>query len=134
MASSPGRRCSGQATPNGPSMSESLSESMVGTAALTRLAVRRDRWMLTAWVLGFAAIAGSSASATVGLYPDAASRIEAAKTINASAALVALYGRIYDEASVGAVSVIKLAAFGSALVGVLMLFVVVRHTRAEEET
>src|SRR4051794_16268534 len=111
-----------------------MSETLVGTAPLTRLALRRDRWMLIAWVLGFAALAASSAAATVGLYSDAASRVEAAKTINASAALVALYGRIYDEASLGAVSVIKLAAFGSALVAVLMLFVVVRHTRAEEET
>jgi ABC-2 type transport system permease protein len=111
-----------------------MSEALAGTASLTRLALRRDRWMLTAWVLGFAAMAGVSAGATVGLFPDAASRVEAAKGINASAALVALYGRIYDETSLGAISVIKLAAFGSALIAVLMLFVVLRHTRAEEET
>jgi ABC-2 type transport system permease protein len=112
----------------------SMSDTLAGTATLTRLGLRRDRWMLTAWVIGLAAVAGSSAAATVRLYPEAASRIEAAKTINASAALVALYGRIYDETSLGAVSVLKLTAFGSAVVAVLMLFLVIRHTRAEEET
>jgi polyether ionophore transport system permease protein len=111
-----------------------LSGALVGTTRLVRLAVRRDRWLLSAWLLGFAAMAGLSAKATVGLYPDVASRVEAARTINASAALVALYGRIYDPSSLGAISLIKLTAFGSALVGILMLFVVVRHTRAEEES
>jgi ABC-2 type transport system permease protein len=110
-----------------------MSDTLSGAASLLRLGLRRDRWLLTAWILGFAAMAGSSAGATVALYPEPASRIEAAKSINASAALVALYGRIYDETSLGAISVIKLTAFGSALVAVLMLFVVIRHTRAEEE-
>ena len=111
-----------------------MSDALVGAAALARLGLRRDRWLLTAWIVGFAAMAGSSAGATAGLYPEAASRVEAARTINASAALVALYGRVYDERSLGAISLVKLTAFGSALVAVLMLFVVIRHTRADEET
>jgi ABC-2 type transport system permease protein len=111
-----------------------MPDALVGTRTLTGLSVRRDRWTLTAWVVGFAAMAGVSAKATVGLYPDPATRIEGAKTINASAALVALYGRIYDETSLGGISLIKLTAFGSALIAVLMLFVVIRHTRADEES
>jgi ABC-2 type transport system permease protein len=110
------------------------SGALVGTARLVGLAARRDRWLLPAWLLGFASMAGVSAKATVDLFPDVASRAEAARGINASAALVALYGRIYDPSSLGAISLIKLTAFGSALVGILMLFVVVRHTRAEEES
>jgi ABC-2 type transport system permease protein len=111
-----------------------LAGTLVGTTRLIRLAVRRDRWLLPAWLVGFAAMAGVSAKATAGLYPDVASRVEAARSINASAALVALYGRIYDPGSLGEISLIKLTAFGSALVAILMLFVVVRHTRAEEES
>ena len=110
-----------------------MADTLVGTATLARAWLRRDRWLLPAWVLGFAIVAGSSAKATVDLYPDIASRVEAAKVINASAALVALYGRIYDPGSLGAVALIKLTAFGSALIAVLMLFIVIRHTRAEEE-
>ncbi|MFM7068426.1 MAG: ABC transporter permease, partial [Actinomycetes bacterium] len=49
-------------------------------------------------------------------------------------ALVALYGRIYDPASAGAISMIKLGGFGSVCVALLTVFLVVRHTRADEES
>lgn len=110
-----------------------MPDELVGWGAMLRLALRRDRILLSAWVIGLAATAGFSASATVALYPTEASRIEAAQTINASAAVVALYGRIYDPSSLGAVSMIKLTALGAAIVGIVMLFIAVRHTRGEEE-
>ena len=110
-----------------------MSEANAGAAATLRLALRRDRILLPAWVLGLAVTAGSSAAATVDLYPTEAARIAAAETINASAAVVALYGRIYDPTSLGAVSMIKLTAMGAAIVGIVMLFVAIRHTRGEEE-
>ncbi|MFN8146246.1 MAG: hypothetical protein U0R76_02170 [Candidatus Nanopelagicales bacterium] len=110
-----------------------MADTNVGTGTLLRLALRRDRVLLTAWVLGLAATAGFSAAATVDLYPTEAERVAAAETINASAAVVALYGRIYDPTSLGAVSMIKLTALGAAIVGIVMLFVAIRHTRAEEE-
>ena len=74
-----------------------------------------------------------SAQATVGLYPDLPQRVQAAEAINGSAALIALYGRIYDPTSLGELSLFKMTAFGAAMVGVLMIILVVRHTRAEEE-
>ena len=110
-----------------------MHDELVGWGAMLRLALRRDRILLSAWIIGLAATAGFSASATVTLYPTEASRVEAAETINASAAVVALYGRIYDPSSLGAVSMIKLTALGAAIVGIVMLFIAVRHTRGEEE-
>lgn len=110
-----------------------MSDQFARTGALTRLALRRDRWLLPAWIIGFAAMAGISAGATVGLYPDEAQRVQAAETVNTTSALVALYGRIYDPTSIGALSMFKLTAMGAAITAVLMVFIVVRHTRAEEE-
>ena len=69
-----------------------------------RLALRRDRLLIPAWVGLFAAMAAFSASATVGLYPNEASRVEAANTINSASATVALYGPIHDPTSLGALS------------------------------
>ena len=108
--------------------------SFVGWPTLTRLALRRDRVLLTVWVLAFAVMAAISANATVGLYPTELSRIAAADTINRSAALVALYGRVYDPTSVGALSMIKLGGFGSVFVALLVITIVIRHTRADEES
>ena len=85
---------------------------MTGTWPLVRLALRRDRVLLPAWVLGFAAMVTLSVAATRDLYPTEASLTSAAETINATAALVALYGKVYDPTSLGAISLIKLTAFG----------------------
>ena len=111
-----------------------MRETLAGTGSLVRLGVRRDRWMLSLWVLAFAVMAGSSASAGAGLFPDLASRIQAARTINATASMVALFGRIYDPTSLGALSLIKYTAFMTACLGALMVFVMIRHTRADEES
>jgi ABC-2 type transport system permease protein len=110
-----------------------MSSTLAGTGSLIRLGLRRDRWLLPSWALGFAAMAGFSASATAGLYPDVAARIEAAEIVNSTASLVALYGRIYDPSSLGSLALFKLTGFGAALIAVLMVVVMVRHTRAEEE-
>jgi len=104
-----------------------------GTWPLVRLALRRDRLMLPLWIAVFVLVAGSSAKATVGLYPTVASRVIVADNANKAPSLVALYGRIYDTSSLGAVAMWKMAGFGTALVAVLALVTVVRHTRAEEE-
>ena len=111
-----------------------MASALAGTGPLLRLAIRRDRWLLPAWALGFAAMAGFSASATADLYPNEAGRVEAANVVNATPALVALYGRIYDPTSLGALALFKMTAFGAAMVGVLMVVITVRHTRAEEES
>ncbi len=108
--------------------------ALVGTGHMLRLALRRDRILVPSWVLGIAGMATFSAQATVGLYPDLPQRVQAAEAINGSAALIALYGRIYDPTSLGELSLFKMTAFGAAMVGVLMIILVVRHTRAEEES
>ncbi|MFK4090825.1 ABC transporter permease [Kribbella sp. NPDC020789] len=106
----------------------------VGTGTLVRLALRRDRVLIPTWIAVFVVMAAGSAQASIDLYPDIASRVQAARTTNASPALVSLYGRIFDETSLGELSLFKLTAFGAALVGLLASILVVRHTRSEEES
>ena len=106
--------------------------TLAGTRALVRLALRRDRVLLPAWIATFVLMVAFSAAATVNLYPTLASRVEAAAAINASAALVAFYGRIY-EPSIGAISLIKMGGIGTAMLAVLAFLLVIRHSRNEEE-
>ncbi len=107
--------------------------TLVGTGPLLRLALRRDRLLLPATMATFVAVVGLSARATADLYPTVASRASAAGLINASPALVALYGRIYDATSLGALAMLKLIGLGSVFVAVFTMLLVVRHTRADEE-
>lgn len=111
-----------------------MTNGLAGTGELARLALRRDRIMVPAWLAVFVFSAASSAAATVKLYPTVGSRVDAATGFNSTTALLALYGRVYDPSSLGALATWKLSAFGAAMVGVLAVIIVVRHTRAEEES
>jgi len=107
--------------------------ALVGTRALVRLALRRDRILLPAWIVVFVGMAASSASASFDLYPTVRSRVLAAGSFNGTQSLVALYGRIYDPTSLGGIAMIKMGGIGAVFVAVLAILIVVRHTRAEEE-
>jgi len=108
-------------------------DGFAGTGALLRLALRRDRVVATVWILLFVAMAAGSASASASIYPTLESRVRAASAVNDTPATLALYGRVFDPTSLGAVSLIKLGALGAAMVALVSIFMVVRHTRAEEE-
>ncbi len=108
-------------------------DGFTGTGALLRLAIRRDRIVATVWILLFVMLAASSSSASQSLYPTVQSRVDAAGAVNGAPALVALYGRVFDTTSLGAVALFKLGAMGAALVALVAMFTVIRHTRAEEE-
>jgi ABC-2 type transport system permease protein len=106
---------------------------LVGTRALVRLALRRDRILLPVWIVVFVGMAASSAAAGLDLYPTVGSRVMAAGSFNSTQSLVALYGRIYDPTSLGGIAMIKMGGIGAIFVAVLAILIVVRHTRAEEE-
>lgn len=106
---------------------------LVGTAALTRFALRRDRVLLPVWVAVFVLMTVFSASATMALYPDDATRTTAASAVNDVPVAVAMYGRVWDPTSLGALSLLKLGAMGSAFIAVLAVMIVIRHSRADEE-
>ena len=104
-----------------------------GTGTLLATNLRRDKILLPVCVATFALAAAGSAAATAGVYPDLSSRVQGAELVNATPALVAMYGRIYDPTSAGEIAVFKLIAMGTAMVGLFAALVVIRHTRADEE-
>jgi polyether ionophore transport system permease protein len=109
--------------------------ALAGTGSLARLALRRDRIMLPVWIYIFALTAWSAVATLDTLYPTVASRVEAAASNNHTTAIVAMYGRVHDPTALGDTqAMLKTNIFGVVLIALLTIFVVVRHTRAEEET
>jgi ABC-2 type transport system permease protein len=109
--------------------------SLVGAGSLVRLAVRRDRILLPVWTWILVLTAWSTVATLDTLYPTVASRVQAAASNNSTTAIVAMYGRVYDPTSLGGTqAMLKANVFGSLLVAILAILIVVRHTRAEEET
>jgi ABC-2 type transport system permease protein len=108
-----------------------------GTGQLFRLAVRRDRVVGTAWVLGLFAFAYSQAASIVSLYPTQADLDRLARTaggIGANPAVVALQGPAYDASTYGGATAWQVVTPGVLLIGLMSILLVTRHTRQEEET
>lgn len=108
--------------------------SLVGTPALLWLAIRRDRVLLPVWIGSLALMSAFTVRATIDLYDTTLSLRSAARGVNDSPALVAMYGPIPDETSLGAVAVFKLILTGGLFAGFLTALIVRRHTRVDEES
>jgi ABC-2 type transport system permease protein len=110
--------------------------ALIGTGSLVRLALRRDRIMVPVWILVFLSLASSSGASTLeGLYPTVEARVQAADANNSTPAIVAMYGRVYDPTSLGgSQAMLKTLVIGAIMVALLSIFIMVRHTRTEEET
>ncbi|NLT57315.1 MAG: ABC transporter permease [Actinomycetales bacterium] len=106
--------------------------ALTGTRELVRLALRLDRVRLPIWVLGIAVLPMTAAAQYLELYPTEES-IREVGGFTSSTSLVALSGPMF-RVSVGGLTAWKTLVTALVLVGLMSLFTVVRHTRAEEET
>jgi ABC-2 type transport system permease protein len=104
-----------------------------GVGHLVRLALRRDRVMVPLWTGVLVLVCYASAAATSSLYTTQAELVKAARAINDSPGIVALYGPILDVHSEGEVAMTKMTVLYSVFAALMFLFVVRRHTRLDEE-
>lgn len=111
-----------------------VSGRLAGASALFRLALRRDRVLLAAGALGVTGLVAASAVALAGLYPDVASRLAFAASIDAAPAFLALTGPVFDGSSIGGLTAWRSVATAVVILGLISVVVVVRHTRQEEES
>lgn len=109
------------------------AHALAGTRVLLRLASRRDRIVLPVWVYVLIAASASTAYSFKGLYPTESSREQFAATINATPSTLAIYGPVHST-SLGGITAWRIAVLAATLAGVMSILLVVRHTRAEEQT
>jgi len=107
--------------------------TLAGTGALARLAARRDRVMLPAWIYVLTALVAGTAYSFRKLYPTAAGRELFAATAGHNPALLSLYGPLYGH-SLGSLTAWRYGGFAALGAGLMSIFIVIRHTRADEET
>lgn len=107
---------------------------MTGVGALLRAAVRRDRVLIPVWIAVLALMVAASAFATADLYAHESERVAAARLVNSSPGLVALYGPILNVHSLGEIAMSKMTVMYALFVMGMGLVIVRRHTRTEEES
>ena len=103
-----------------------------GTAALTRLALRRDRVTLPGWLLGLAALTASFTAMTVTGFGDPEALAEETALMAATPAL-RMTGLV-SGASEGNYALARGYLTLAVLAALMSVFAVVRHTRQNEET
>ncbi|HIW63645.1 MAG TPA: hypothetical protein H9881_14395 [Candidatus Stackebrandtia excrementipullorum] len=109
--------------------------SFTGTGSLIRLALRRDRIRIPLWILGVVGFTISFLPSLPDLYPTAAARQGRALLLENPAA-VAMSGPGYgrDAYTFGAMIANEFLAYTAILMAIMSVILVVRHTRAEEES
>ncbi|HUB21241.1 MAG TPA: ABC transporter permease [Streptosporangiaceae bacterium] len=105
---------------------------LAGTGQLAKLAFRRDAGILPACTVGIVAVVATVARDLKVLYPTPARRLALVQTAGRNPALRFLYGRL-EGTSVGALATWRFAVWAGCCAAVLTIFIVVRHTRADEE-
>ena len=109
-----------------------VQAGLAGTGALTRLAFRRDRVMLPAWVYLITVLVTTTAYAFKKLYPTAAARAQLVVSGGGNPALRFLYGRL-NGSSIGALTVWRYGVWAAIFGALMTIFIVIRHTRGDEE-
>jgi ABC-2 type transport system permease protein len=107
---------------------------MTGTWAFVRAYLRRDRWMVLWWSLGGALLYWSQAVSVDGLYRTQADFDRAAASMEGNAGFIAMTGPARALNTVGGQVTWQSAAIGAIMAGLMSMFLVGRHTRAEEES
>jgi polyether ionophore transport system permease protein len=108
--------------------------SLTGTGALIRLMLRRDRVRIPVWVLAIGLSVMGSVASFARTYPTAADRQVRARILdNAVASLFVGPGYGRDNYTYGAMTANELLPLTAVAVALMSIFLVVRHTRAEEE-
>jgi ABC-2 type transport system permease protein len=107
---------------------------MTGTWLLLRHFVRRDRWLYLWWSLGITLLYYSQAVSVDGLYTTQAEFDRAAASMENNVAFVAMTGPARALDTIGGQVTWQSTAFGAIMVGLMSMFLVGRHSRAEEES
>lgn len=110
------------------------ANELAGTWHLIRLALRRDRVILPIWIVLLSSLPASTVSAYDQYYPTAAAKAALSAGAAANPSFAVLYGPAFDLTTAGGFTAWRLAGFAALLIGLMAVFTVTRHTRAEEDT
>jgi ABC-2 type transport system permease protein len=107
---------------------------LTGMGIFLRTFLRRDRWLVFWFAVGSAILYWSQGYGVDGIYTSQAEFDRAAASMEGNAAFIAMVGPARALNTTGGQVAWQASAFGAIVVGLMVMFVVGRHTRAEEET
>lgn len=126
----------GYLEPPGPQPNGGLGQSLAGLSQMARLAFRRDRLRTVLWAVGIIGVVAATGSSITQLYNTQAQLDQYGQLMQDNAALIVQAGPGYglQTPTTGSVIVNELGIWMIIAFGLMNIFIVVRHTRTEEET
>lgn len=107
--------------------------ALVGTGALIRLILRRDRLVLLIWIVAMALVVIGVADSLPSTYPTAQARQAFAAETTGNPTEVMMIGPVFDS-SFGGLTAWRVRGWGALGIGLAGLLTIIRHTRTEEES
>lgn len=107
---------------------------MSGTATFLRFFLRRDRIALPCWILGGFLLYATQGPSIESTYATQAELDKAAASMGGNPAFIAMLGPDRALNTIGGQVAWQISATGAILAGLMSMFLIGRHTRAEEET
>lgn len=109
--------------------------TLTGVGRLTRFVLRRDRIRLTVWLVSVGGLIVISAASLPPVYPDQATIDTYVRLFGDNPALIAFAGPGYgfDDPNIGVILVNETQLWGIIAVALMSIFLLNRHTRAEED-
>jgi ABC-2 type transport system permease protein len=111
-----------------------MSSALTGTKGLVRLILRRDAVQLPLWILGLGGVIAASALAVPSVYDTPDKVAGYAATVGASPVSYLMSGRQAAITTIGGITANEISQVAQLGVCLMVMFQVVRHTRAEEES
>jgi ABC-2 type transport system permease protein len=111
-----------------------MTGPFTGIGVLLRTFARRDRWMVLWFTVGLTVLYWSQGVSVDGLYATQAEFDRAAASMEDNVAFIAMTGPARALNTTGGQVAWQSTAFGAILIGLMAMFLVGRHTRAEEES
>lgn len=111
-----------------------MSSPFTGTRHLVRLVLRRDRLILPLWIIGLGGTIAASALAVPSIYDTPEKIAGYASAVGSSPVSFLMSGRQAGIDTLGGIVANEISQVAQLGICLMVMFLVVRHTRAEEET
>ncbi|MGH3360468.1 MAG: ABC transporter permease [Nocardioidaceae bacterium] len=108
--------------------------TLTSTGTIALFFLRRDRIALLCWVVGGFLLYATQGPSIESTYPTQAELDRAAASMGGNPAFIAMLGPDRALNTIGGQVAWQVSAMGPILAGLMSMFLVGRHTRAEEET
>jgi ABC-2 type transport system permease protein len=108
--------------------------AFTGARHLIRLILRRDRFRLPFWIISLTAVTGSSAGAVISVYGTPQEIAAYSATVGDSATSRMMNGRPDALETIGGIVAYETTMTALVVMALMVTFLVVRHTRGEEES